>query len=436
MEFIKLFDKESCGQGNYRIPAVVVTNNGVVVACADERYYGGGDNPNRIDKVVRRSLDGGKTWGDKIVAVREYGESKQGASAAIDPTLLYDGEKGRIYMLYDHTPAGVGILSCVSGVGEDEHGYRYIIGQGERFTARDGKLYSGDTATDYEIDEDGNIYQKSQYVSNIFIGDGIFKEQSTFYLMLCYSDDDGLTWSKPVCLNHQVKTDDMSFIGTGPGVGVKIEQGKYAGRLVFPIYYNKGKGRVLRLSCAVIYSDDGGNSWKMGDTPTHCRKRLGLFSCKDKSVLPHECLSESQLINLQEGGLRLFMRNHSNKKRVAVADSYDGGESWTNFCFDDALKQSICQLSVINAVDGDKPCVVFLNGADSKKRRNGVIRLSYDEGKTWAYSATLREGEFVYSSMVQLPSGDIGVLFEPSTLHESIDWTIVSLDWIKENSHA
>ncbi|MGN0772133.1 MAG: exo-alpha-sialidase [Christensenellales bacterium] len=436
MEFCTIFDYDSCGQGNYRIPALTVTKSGVVVACADERYYGGGDNPNRIDKVVRRSLDGGKTWSEKIVAVREYGDSRLNASAAIDPALLYDDVNDRIYMLYDHTPSGVGILNCVKGVGEDEQGHRYIVGNGVTYTAKDGKLFDGDKATDYEIDSDGNVYLKSQYISNIFIGDGVFKEVETFYLMLCYSDDGGETWSTPISLNRQIKSDDMSFIGTGPGAGLAISNGRYKGRLVFPIYYNKGRGRVLKLSCAVIYSDDGGKSWKMGDTPNHCRKRLGIFNISDKSVLPGECLSESQVIQLKDGGLRIFMRNHSGKKRVAVADSDDGGETWHSFRFDPVLRQCICQLSVINATDGDKPCVVFLNAAHTSKRQNGVIRLSYDEGKTWKYSATLKQGEFVYSSMAQLPDGDIGVLLEPHTSHERIDWVKVNLDWIKENDNG
>ena len=45
-----------------------------------------------------------------------------------------------------------------------------------------------------------------------------------------------LTWSKPIDLNKDVKADWMRFLGTGPGRGHQIKNGKYEGRLVFPIY--------------------------------------------------------------------------------------------------------------------------------------------------------------------------------------------------------
>ena len=77
LDAIQLFSQETCGEGNYRIPAMVVTKSGTIIAAADERIYGGGDNPNRIDKIVRVSKDNGKTWSEKIVVVKEVGKSKK-----------------------------------------------------------------------------------------------------------------------------------------------------------------------------------------------------------------------------------------------------------------------------------------------------------------------------------------------------------------------
>lgn len=114
---------------NYRIPSMVVTNSGTIVACADARYFTGNDNPNRIDKVVRRSTDSGETWGEFILAVKEHGESKEESSAAIDPSMVYVPEINRIYMFYCYTPAGVGILNCVRSVGEDENGNPLVKGK-------------------------------------------------------------------------------------------------------------------------------------------------------------------------------------------------------------------------------------------------------------------------------------------------------------------
>ena len=74
---------------------------------------------------------------------------------------------------------------------------------------------------------------------------------------------------------------------------------------------------------------------------------------------------------------------------------------------------------------------LFLNAADAKARRNGVIRLSYDYGETFEYSSLIKQGEFVYSCMVWLGDGKIGVLYEENTQHEEINFITVTLDEIK-----
>lgn len=94
------------------------------------------------------------------------------------------------------------------------------------------------------------------------------------------------------------------------------------------------------------------------------------------------------------------------------------------------LPQPICQLSVITLKDG---AVVFLNPASEAKRENGVVRLSYDGGKTFPYSRVLKEGPFVYSSLAELPDGTIGALYEPDLECRDIDFVKFTVDWIKED---
>jgi sialidase-1 len=54
----------------------------------------------------------------------------------------------------------------------------------------------------------------------------------------------------------------------------------------------------------------------------------------------------------------------------------------------------------------------FSNPADKDKRENMTLKLSYDEGKTWARSVVLFSGPAAYSDVVRLPDGSIGCLFE------------------------
>lgn len=430
MEFKTIFGPGTGGPSDYyRIPSMITTKSGVVVACADARFFTGADNPNRIDKVVRRSHDSGETWEDYMTVVEEFGTEKMLSSAAIDPILTYNEETNRIFMHYCHTPAGVGILNCNSTVGEDAEGNKIIKKGIKKYILKDGKLYTkSGKPTEYTVAENGEVSDGKTSYGSIFTG-GKFTEAHSAFLMMCYSDDDGLTWSKPVSLNSQVKKGFMSFIGPGPGAGITVKHGKYKGRVIVPIYYGVRKF-PLGLSCCVIYSDDNGASWTLGETPNNTRKIYG-FKANHHLIIEHNMLTESQVIEQSDGTLKYFMRNHDPKRCVATAYSKNGGASWESFSHDENLPQPICQNSVIKIEGADKPYVVFLNAADKKERKCGTVRLSEDDGETFPYSRVLKEDSFVYSSMTLLPDGNIGVLFEPDLECQNIWFTKFSLDWIK-----
>jgi len=432
-EVMTIFSKASGRAGHYRIPSIVKTKSGVLVACADERFYTCRDNPNRIDKVVRRSLDNGLTWEEQIVVVEEVGESMQDASAAIDPCMLYDENSNTVFMIYSHTPAGVGILKCKKGLGQDKEGNLYLYEGKRRYTLKDGKIYdkSGSVKEDYKIMPNGDVIFKGQPAGNYKLNSGKLKELKTSHLYITSSNDDGLTWSKPINITNQVKENYMSFIGAGPGVGITVKNGKYKGRLIFPLYYNViEKFQILMLSACVMYSDDNGKTWHRGKSPNQTRKH-GIFTVGHRFVLQGDMITETQLIECEGGRLKLFMRNHSSKKLIATAISDDGGETWQDYKHHPQLPHCICQCCVINGVEYGKEGTLFLNAADPKERRNGVIRLSYDYGETFEYSKLIKQGEFVYSCMVWLGDGKVGVLYEENTQHEEINFITVTLDEIK-----
>lgn len=168
----------------------------------------------------------------------------------------------------------------------------------------------------------------------------------------------------------------------------------------------------------------------MGETPNNLRtvdgRKLNCMTIKNS-----EMLTESQLIEQENGVLKLFMRNHDSKRRVAVAYSDDGGENWRDFAFDETLPQPICQSSVLKLKGYDKPLVVLVNPSDEKKRCNGTVMLSEDDGETFPYRRQLKEDDFVYSCITQLPNGNVAVLFEPDSKCRQILFAEVSVEWIK-----
>lgn len=92
-----LFESGGEGYPRYRIPSLVVTNSGTLLAVCEGRADGGGLTGN-VDLVCKRSTDSGKTWsGLKLVADR--GEDTVG-----NQSVLVDRETGVIWIAHTISP--------------------------------------------------------------------------------------------------------------------------------------------------------------------------------------------------------------------------------------------------------------------------------------------------------------------------------------------
>ena len=65
-----LFTSGAEGYCRYRIPALVVSVRGTVLAFCEARRHSGADD-DEIDILLRRSLDGGRTWEDRLIVVTD-----------------------------------------------------------------------------------------------------------------------------------------------------------------------------------------------------------------------------------------------------------------------------------------------------------------------------------------------------------------------------
>ena len=141
------------------------------------------------------------------------------------------------------------------------------------------------------------------------------------------STDDGLTWSKPREITAEVKLTNWTWYATGPGSGIQIEHGPHQGRLVIPCDHIEADTK--HYYSHVIYSDDHGKTWKLGgSTPQHQ-------------------VNECEVVELAGGRLMLNMRNYDRaKKNRQVAFSDDGGLTWKDQRFDEALIEPICQAAI------------------------------------------------------------------------------------------
>jgi len=79
----------------YRIPAIIATPRGVLLAFCEGRKDSRGDSGD-IDMLVKRSMDGGRTWGEQKVIWDD------GPNTCDNPTPVIDRTTGTIWLLLSH----------------------------------------------------------------------------------------------------------------------------------------------------------------------------------------------------------------------------------------------------------------------------------------------------------------------------------------------
>ncbi|MBL8211636.1 MAG: exo-alpha-sialidase, partial [Bryobacterales bacterium] len=106
---LDLFHQGDQGVHTYRIPALLETRKGTLLAAADARHENTRDLPGRISLVLRRSFDRGKTW-TPIQTIRSVPEGGVG-----DPSFLLDPRSGRIWCFHAYGPPGIGFPTAKPG---------------------------------------------------------------------------------------------------------------------------------------------------------------------------------------------------------------------------------------------------------------------------------------------------------------------------------
>jgi sialidase-1 len=215
------------------------------------------------------------------------------------------------------------------------------------------------------------------------------------------SRDDGRTWTKPREITADVKDKGWTWYATGPGNGIQLTRGKYKGRLVIPCDHRVGgtkedkDGWDKAGRSHVIYSDDHGQSWRLGGATDYS-------------------MNECAVVELNDGTLMLNSRSYRGKACRGISLSRDGGQTWEPTTDDPALVESVCQASLIRYPYTKSPqgSLIFSNPAVPKGRHHLTVRASSDDGRTWPHSRLICEGSSAYSSLAVLPNGEIGLLYE------------------------
>ena len=430
------FAKGTAGSNLFRIPCLITLKSGSILAAADARYteyrdFGG------IDTIASVTSDGGKTWNYSFPIYLPDSNGSAGfrqAATAIDPVLV-QGNDETIYCLADVCPTGVSTVSGdiypKAGTGyitidgkkrlaltsswsnselnpvENPTKYEYYVGDFEAGFAPVWKV-ADNGATAYAVDEWYNIYtvKNGEYVANltqtqvngntkiqqnVFYEDSLLHVYQTGYIWLVTSTDNGNSWGNPTILNPQIKYENEGALLVSPGKGIVAEDGT-----ILVGYYDTVNGE----NAGIFYSDDG-VTWNRTEA-------IAATS------------SENEIVELPDGTLRMFHR--SNEMKICYADitrqddAYIIGESQvTNIGV-----SSNCNVSAVmlkeKTIDNKPVILVSLpEGPGSWNRVKGriyVFTLNADNTMNLEYTYAVNEDEFAYSCMVELPNGNIGILWE------------------------
>ncbi|MGW1156907.1 sialidase family protein [Streptomyces sp. NPDC002513] len=189
------------GYASYRIPAVVVTRAGTLLAFCEGRVTSAADH-GRIDIVLKRSTDGGRTWGP-LQAVARNGTDLAGNPA---PVVL---DTGRVLLVHVRAAASATEDAILRG----------------KVTPADGRR-----------------------------------------VWVQHSDDDGLTWSAPHEITGQVKKPGWRWYATTPGHALQLTTGRVlvpGNHTLAPTGGDTG-AEAKYNSGHCLLSDDRGESWYLG----------------------------------------------------------------------------------------------------------------------------------------------------------------------------
>ena len=196
------------GYDTYRIPATITTPRGTALAFAEGRHNSAGDTGD-IDVVLRRSTDGGCTWGPMAVVAAGDGNTRGNPAPVVDP------RTGAIVLVTSYNSGAVTEAQIMRG----------------EVTAEESRR--------------------------------VFVQRSL---------DDGRHFSALRDITRQVKPANWRWYATGPGHAIALRRGPHAGRLIIPSNHSAAPppgsadtGQESKYYGGhAIYSDDSGLTWRIG----------------------------------------------------------------------------------------------------------------------------------------------------------------------------
>ena len=355
------------GSRHYRIPAMIVAEDGSIVVAADKRYGSYTDIGNGghvIDIVVRRSTDDGKTWSAPVTIAKGEGSTANGG---------------------DDKRCGFGDPSLVKG--------------------KDGKLYCLFAA--------GN--------------EGYFYGQKG--MCMSVSTDNGVTWSSgegnpPVDLYWSGAIKNVTTAGAAgkglydyfvtSGRGLYIPEDDILMYLIPAQTMTSATEHTSNSQDYVFYSRDGGESWYFSESPmVQGGDEAKIIQKNDGSLLG----------SIRQGGDRCFNTATYTKNDDGKTLSFNFGSQWTNSQVRTGAANNQDILYYQRETAEGKTDVI-IHSMTTGSHANLKLYYSTDQGANWTEFLNVQTKGTRYVTMDKNPAnGSLYLLFEDQSLNSAGGYT-------------
>ena len=285
------------GYHTYRIPALVVTRAGTVLAFCEGRRHSRHDHGD-IDLLVRRSVDGGESWSEPRVVVAGEGET------AGNPAPVVDRTTGRVWLPFVRNDP-LGTVERIVRRESWRHPYMTFSDDDGRTWAepRDVKHEVMDPAWTWYAFGPGHGIQLASgrllIPCNHMPWAGRSREEVPFRSHVVYSDDAGVSW----------RIGGVAADGTDECVAMDLDDGE--------LYLNSRNELDTKRRFAT-FSSDGGETFGPSKV--------------DQALIEPRCQGSAlRLDRAPGGGAWVVFANPASteRERLTVRYSSDGARSWS-----------------------------------------------------------------------------------------------------------
>jgi len=349
---LDLWEAGKSGYEVYRIPGLVVTPKGTLLAYCEARK-GARSDWGTIDIQMRRSTDGGATWSEpRKIAEVPGPHTKNPVATAQKLGKADDVTYNNPVMIPDRKTGAIHFLFCLE-------------------------------------------YMRCFYQR---------------------SDDDGLTFTQPVEITAAFEKFrpgyDWKVIATGPGHGIRLVNG----RLLVPIWMSTGTGgHAHRPSVlSTIVSDDAGKTWQRGEIVANETDPLvnPNETCAEQLADGRVMLNIRSESKENRRAVAFSKDGSTGWTKPAFDNALLEPVCFASLCRWSAKPDAASNLILFANPDNLERADGKAKPGGNRDRKNLTVKLSEDDGATWKVAKPLETGASGYSDLAVGPKGEIYCLYE------------------------